>query len=69
MIHSFQCGICQRDYSTDATNKTIIKMMRGHAAICERQCRQRVEARFGQAERSKTELAYLYSRFAQESPK
>jgi hypothetical protein len=43
--------------------------MRAYAAECEQQCRQRVEARFGQAVRSKTELAYLYSRLTQESPR
>jgi len=65
----FTCPVCRREYSTDSQRKSIVQTMRAYAAECEQQCRARVDARFGQAVRSKTELAYLYSRLTQESPR
>lgn len=66
---SFKCRVCGREYSTDSDRRAIVQFMRGNAALCEQQCRQLVIDRFGHAERSPYEMARLYARLTQESPK
>jgi transcription elongation factor Elf1 len=61
---TFTCPVCGREYSTDSERKSIVQSMRAYAAECEQQCRQRVKARFGQADRNLIELAALYRKLA-----
>jgi hypothetical protein len=56
----FVCPICRRQYSTDSTRKSIVAMMRRNATLCELECRQRVESKFGAGNRSLFELESLY---------
>jgi len=54
---SFNCPVCGTSTPQTATRKSIVAMMRRNATLCELEWQQRVEARFGQAERLAFQLA------------
>ena len=57
---AFKCPVCGREYASDSDRKTIVAMMRRNATLCELECQQRVEAKYGAGQRSLFELSELY---------